>query len=207
MIRVSPQVKTANRERLLEAAAAEFARQGLAAANINRISVAAGLGKGTVYNYFSSKEELFLAVVAESCARAAGGGAMVPRSAATPERLRALLESEVAWAREHEAFARVLVRQVLSGDPRFHGQVLEAAAPFVSAVTAVLADGAGRGEIRADVPAAQLALMFAGMGELALVQHWGSGGAWPALAEIPDLVVGLFLGGAAPRPGQDQAPP
>lgn len=49
--------------------------------------------------------------------------------------------------------------------------------------------------------------MFAGMGELALVQHWGSGGAWPTLEQIPDLVVGLFLGGAAPRPGPDQIPP
>lgn len=95
-------------------------------------------------------------MVAESCARAAGG-AVTPGSAATVQRLRALMESEVAWARAHEAFARVLVRQVLSGDPRFHAQVLQAAAPFVSAVTAVLADGVERGDIRADVPVAQLA--------------------------------------------------
>ena len=88
MPRVSPQVKSANRKQLMEAAAVEFARQGLEAANINRISVAAGLGKGTVYNYFSSKAELFLAVVAESCTRAADGarGHRRPRRASGCER-------------------------------------------------------------------------------------------------------------------------
>jgi AcrR family transcriptional regulator len=182
----------------------EFARHGLEAANINRISVSAGLGKGTVYNYFSSKEELFLAVVEEACARAVGSAA-ADASAATSQRLRAAMESLVAWARADEAFARVLVRQVLSGDPRFHGRVLEAAAPFVSAVTAILADGVERGDIGTDVPVAQLALMFAGMGQLALVQHWGSGGAWPTLEEIPVLVVRLFLGGAAARSSRDGA--
>ncbi len=199
MVRVTERVKGATRVRLLEAAAVEFAREGLDGANINRISVAAGLAKGTVYNYFSSKEELFFAVVTESCERAAAGARAVRRDAPTVQRLRALVESDVGWAREHEAFARVLVRQALSGDPRFHPRVLEAAAPFLSAVVDVLADGADRGEIRDDVPAVQLALIFTGLGELALVQHWGSGGAWPALAEIPDLVVRLFMEGAAPR--------
>ncbi len=199
MIRVTEQAKSINRTRLLEAAAAEFARDGLDGANINQISVAAGLAKGTVYNYFSSKEELFLAVVSESCERAAAGARSVPAEAPTRVRLRAVVESDVAWAREHDAFARVLVRQALSGDPRFHARVLEAATPFVEAVEAILASGVERGEIRADVPLAQLALVFTGLGELALVQHWGSAGVWPTLAEIPDLVVRLFLDGAEPR--------
>lgn len=206
MIRISEDTKTANRRRLLEAAAVEFAEHGLDGANINRISVAAGLAKGTVYNYFASKEELFLAVVGHSCTLAAAGAAAVPAHAPTARRLHALISSDVRWATEHEPFARVLVRQVLAGDPRFHESVLAATEPYLSAVAAVLADGVARGEIRGDVPVAELALVFAGLGELAMVQHWGSGGAWPALAEIPDFVVRMFLEGAATATTRNPTP-
>jgi hypothetical protein len=34
---------------------------------------------------------------------------------------------------------------------------------------------------------------------MALSQHWGSGGAWPPLDDIPDLVVDLLLDGVRPR--------
>jgi TetR/AcrR family transcriptional regulator len=201
MPRLTEQSKTENRRRLLEAAADEFARKGLEDANINRISLAAGFAKGTVYNHFRSKEALFLAVVEEACELAAAGAREVSPEAPTRERLRAALASDVEWARAHEAFARVLVREVLTPNPRLYPRVLEAAAPFISRVREILADGVGRGEVRADIAVEELALVFVGFGDLALIQHWGSDGAWPPLEQIPGLITGLFLEGAAPRPG------
>ena len=56
------------RQQLLEAAATEFTREGYVGANINRISLAAGFAKGTIYNYFSSKQELMLALIDEIAA-------------------------------------------------------------------------------------------------------------------------------------------
>jgi AcrR family transcriptional regulator len=56
------------RQRLLDSAAQEFARLGYAGANINTISTAAGYSKGTIYNYFSSKRALLLALI-EAVAR------------------------------------------------------------------------------------------------------------------------------------------
>ena len=53
---------------LLDAAAEEFASQGYDQANINTISIKAGFAKGTVYNYFSSKQALLLALI-DSIAR------------------------------------------------------------------------------------------------------------------------------------------
>jgi AcrR family transcriptional regulator len=53
------------RQLLLQAATAEFAREGYAGANINRISRAAGFAKGTIYNYFPSKRALMLALMDE----------------------------------------------------------------------------------------------------------------------------------------------
>ena len=38
--------------------------------------------------------------------------------------------------------------------------------------------------------------MFVGTLALLYVQHWGIGGAWPALEDVPELVVSAFLDGA-----------
>jgi hypothetical protein len=60
--------------------------------------------------------------------------------------------------------------------------------------------GVTRGEVRDDFEIEQLALLFSGFCELIFSLHWGAGGGWPALDEIPDLVTDLFLDGAAARP-------
>ena len=45
-----------------------------------------------------------------------------------------------------------------------------------------------------------VASQIAGLADLALVEHWASGGARPALEEIPGLVLPLLLG---PRPAEE----
>lgn len=55
-----PQTRQATRERLLRSAAREFSQIGFDQANINTIAEQAGLGKGTIYLYFPSKQDLFL---------------------------------------------------------------------------------------------------------------------------------------------------
>jgi AcrR family transcriptional regulator len=50
------------RLRLVEAACAVFAERGYASTRVAEIAERAGVGKGTVYEYFSSKEELLFAV-------------------------------------------------------------------------------------------------------------------------------------------------
>jgi len=49
--------------RILEAASQLFARYGLRKTSIDEIAHQAGLGKGTIYLYFKSKEELFARIV------------------------------------------------------------------------------------------------------------------------------------------------
>lgn len=200
-MRITAEQKETHRTRLLEAAATAFARAGIDAANVNQISLDAGLAKGTVYNYFASKEALFLSVIEEACARAAAGAPAASPNAPTAERLGAILASDVEWVCGHKDFARVLIREALAADPRFYPQILAAAAPFIERVIEILRDGVERGEVRDDLPVEQLAVTFTGLGELALIQHWASSGMWPSLDDIPALVTSLFLegvGAAAP---------
>lgn len=54
--------KPAKRAEIVRHAANVFSQTGYHASKIQDIANAAGIGKGTVYEYFSTKEELFLAV-------------------------------------------------------------------------------------------------------------------------------------------------
>ncbi len=53
--------RSEKKEKILEAAIRLFAKQGLANTRMVAIAETAGIGKGTIYEYFRSKEELFLA--------------------------------------------------------------------------------------------------------------------------------------------------
>src|SRR5213596_2971554 len=55
----------ATRQRLLDAAAQEFAARGIAGARVDRIAEAARSNKAQIYHYFGSKDELFDAVFAD----------------------------------------------------------------------------------------------------------------------------------------------
>jgi AcrR family transcriptional regulator len=57
--------KARTRRSLLDAAASVFARRGFAATSLDEVAEEAGFSKGAVYSNFSSKEDLFLAVLDE----------------------------------------------------------------------------------------------------------------------------------------------
>lgn len=63
-----PRDGSATRRRLLDAAAAEFSRHGIAGARVDRIADAAEANKAQIYAWFSSKDGLFDAVFAEHLA-------------------------------------------------------------------------------------------------------------------------------------------
>jgi AcrR family transcriptional regulator len=196
MARISATTRAEVRARLLASAARQFAERGLVATNIDDVARRAGFGKGTVYNYFPSKEALFAAVIEEGCRRAVARWASVPRRGSTRDDLRALAAADVGVLVEDEGFTQVLVREALAFRPETYPLVVEHLAPYLAAVERVLLDGRERAEIRDDVAASELALGFVGFLTLLYVQHWGSGGAWPSLEQVPELAVTLFLDGA-----------
>ncbi|MBN9386739.1 MAG: TetR family transcriptional regulator [Chloroflexi bacterium] len=59
----------ATRERILEAALAEFSAYGVAGARVDRIAREAGCNKNLIYIYFESKENLFTTVLQKNLLR------------------------------------------------------------------------------------------------------------------------------------------
>jgi TetR/AcrR family transcriptional repressor of mexJK operon len=56
-------------EQILRGAAAVFAEDGYEGASMSRIASRAGVSKGTLYNYFEGKAEMFAAWMAQECER------------------------------------------------------------------------------------------------------------------------------------------
>ncbi len=65
---VSEQEREMMRQQIMAAAAEEFARVGFEPAKTETISERAGIGKGTIYLYFESKQDLFRAMLKEIAA-------------------------------------------------------------------------------------------------------------------------------------------
>ncbi len=205
MPRITAEKKRQTQEKLLKTAADQFANHGLEGANVDEISVAAGFAKGTIYNYFPSKEELFAAVVEEGARLAARRADELPRGSSARQRLLNLARADVEVLREQEAFTKVLVREALAFRPETYPLLLQHLSPYISRVQQVIDDGVACGELRGDVSSAQLAVLFTGLLSLSYVQHWGSGGVWPLLNDVPDFVVSAFLDGAAVCPPREIA--
>jgi TetR/AcrR family transcriptional regulator len=92
------------RQRILDAAAREFAAHGLAGARTEAIAAAAGVNKALLYYYFNSKDELYQAALEEIAARVRDTSmAMLLREASPGEKILRVALSH---------FDRVLTQQV-----------------------------------------------------------------------------------------------
>ena len=78
------QIRQERRAQILNAARQAFARQGFHAAKMSDVAQAIGVSQGTLYHYFRSKDDLFLALLstwAERLAETVSGLPDVPSSA------------------------------------------------------------------------------------------------------------------------------
>ena len=69
MPRISEERKTERREQILASARRCFAEHGYEGATVVRLEQATGLSRGAIFNYFGSKEELFVELAVEDTAR------------------------------------------------------------------------------------------------------------------------------------------
>jgi AcrR family transcriptional regulator len=97
------------RERILDAAADAFAARGFHATSIGEIAAAAGITKPVIYDHFSSKRELFVALMETARDELTSrGAAMMGRDAPAEQRVRAAIDAFFGYVEEHPAAARVL---------------------------------------------------------------------------------------------------
>jgi AcrR family transcriptional regulator len=148
------------RERLFLAALELFARKGFAETTVEDITEAADVGKGTFFNYFPSKDHILLAF-GEMQLGKLEAAIETARQADTPmsEFLRGLGVRMTQEPVRNPAIVRALLQAYLSTTP-VREAMLDLQKRVHALHTQMIQLGQDRGEIRKDLPASELALVF-----------------------------------------------
>jgi AcrR family transcriptional regulator len=113
------------RQRLLRAAAEEFAERGYGVASSESISRRAGMSKATFYEHFANKEECILALFDRAAEVVAGSMAQAARRAGRADaagRIRAGTRSFLAALTDHPEYARTLLVEIIAAGPEAVGR-------------------------------------------------------------------------------------
>jgi AcrR family transcriptional regulator len=156
------QIMGQTRQRLLEAAAEEFARAGYLGAKINTISTAAGFAKGTIYNYFPSKQALLLAAIDATAQQHLAFVAEQVRTEPDPaHRLEQFYRIGFEFVTRYLPQARMLFNTINGPDEQFRAHIFEAYQPLFQFVTdEILVPGIQQGVFRVVDPAAMAMLLM-----------------------------------------------
>jgi AcrR family transcriptional regulator len=147
-----------NRERVLEAAKAVFSAGG-PDASLEAVARRAGVGIGTLYRHFPSREELFEAVYRREVEQL---GELAEQLKSEPEPVEALRR----WLRSNVAFVATKKGMLAALQLAAYGSSDLQAYSFdrlTKAVGALLARAAAAGEIRADISAEDVLRALIGM--------------------------------------------
>lgn len=105
-------VSERKRHAILDAARTVFSRQGYASTSVEDVAEQAGIAKGTLYLYFKSKEELYIAALVrdmENVMRRASEE--MDRFPTLREKILALLRVRLEYSRANEDFLRIYLAE------------------------------------------------------------------------------------------------
>ena len=156
-----------NRERILEIAKKEFTKAG-ANASLEEIAKKAGVGPGTLYRHFPTREDLLVAVYRSEMEKLAAAERRLADTLPPVEALRAWLLLFVDAVETKHIIAPVL--NTLVGDPKkvfeaFHGQIHEA-------LRALVKRAIKSGEIRKDLDPIDLLRALIGVANVSTSPDW-----------------------------------
>src|ERR1700722_12524418 len=168
-----------NRERILEVAKEAFARHG-PNASLDDIAKQAGVGPGTLYRHFPTREELLQEVYRAELEKLAAAEQKLSQTMAPTEALRAWLMLFVDAIAAKQLIAPVL--NTLLGDPK---KVFETSyAKMHQAIRALVKRGVESGEIRSDLDPVDLLRALIGVSNVASAPDWQ-----PSARRLVDILI------------------
>ncbi|MEW6264214.1 MAG: TetR/AcrR family transcriptional regulator [Thermodesulfobacteriota bacterium] len=141
------------RERIISAAAALFARHGLDRADVAEIARRAGVAKGSLYNYFDSKDDLFLHVCRDGLVRfrQAVYGGLEPDQDLFAQ-IRHVFSQGAAFALDRPEYIRLYMSVSAAGLERFADELSpEIESFFARRFARLVEEGSRRGRVRPDL--------------------------------------------------------
>jgi AcrR family transcriptional regulator len=150
-----PDKKSAKTQEIAQAALAVFSASGYALASIEQIAQQAGIGKSTVYEYYKTKEELFLAAIMEGAEDWITDLKAIGRKTSDPAQRLALiaelyLESCQEDQRGTRMFLEVITQTCLQGGIFYDRPYLirELHQRIVRVMVGYLLDGISHGQLK-----------------------------------------------------------
>jgi AcrR family transcriptional regulator len=203
---VDEATRQATRERILHEAAREFARLGFDQANINHIADHAEIGRGTLYLYFESKREVFIAMLQAIAERQlAAARAALSQGKTLQEHLEALFLAFIRLATEDADGFHVYMSALYGVNRAFQEEALGLLREYVALMRQTLEDTLppeARG--RVDLEAAALLVLSATESLVLSARVLGYGER--RLAEMAPLIAAFLLPGLT-DPAQLHHPP
>ena len=142
MPKISDERRTERRDQILEGARRCFAEHGYEGATVVRLEREIGLSRGAIFNYFPSKEDLFVELAVRDNARMSE----VWVNDGLEGVVREVVELDPAWLSVYlELFRRVRT------DPGFRGRIEERQKEFAPANRARIEEAQRNGEFRDDI--------------------------------------------------------
>ncbi|MEE8277410.1 MAG: TetR/AcrR family transcriptional regulator [Thermoanaerobaculia bacterium] len=206
-------IEPQKRQRLLQAAAQEFAAAGFQKASLGRIAEGAGVSKPALYYYFEDKADLFVTVVREAWERLSPQKldlATLDAGTFWPA-LEGLRDANLAQCREEPWL--VAVGRLAYSPPQEAGPASAVAEMFEGArafLRAVLRRGQELGTVRGDLPDELLITMLTAADTAAdhwMVDHWERLGSEEAerIARTVFEAVRALMSPSPAKPGEDPA--
>jgi AcrR family transcriptional regulator len=148
------------RERLFRAALEQFAKKGFLETTVEDITDAADVGKGTFFNYFPSKDHILLAFGELQLAKLEMAMDEARQtSMPLPKFLRSLGARMTEEPIRHPAIVRAFLQAYLSSTP-VRSAMLDLQGRVLALHSQMIELGQQRGEIRDDLPPAEIAQVF-----------------------------------------------
>lgn len=186
--------KEATRERILEAATTVFAASGYSVATMDEIARVSGLSKGSLYFHFSSKEELFLALMDHLAARIWSAVAPALASARGAQgRIDAVLRAVLAVFEADPGLTRVaIVQGPTAGEAALARQAALREA-FVTVIARHVKELVDQGRVPPQDPRLTASILFGTV--LACVADWASDPSARSLSSVADGLIDYTLRG------------
>lgn len=171
---VDRQIKTGT---ILRAAAQVFAEQGYQTATIDSIAERAGIGKGTVYQYFGSKQDLFFAVFDDYIGSMEHLASVDVHASTAAEQIAAAIHTVLAMSAEsREMFPLVFEFWAASASPdrqeRVTALLRESYAKFRKLIAGQIRKGQRQGEFDRKAKSERVAAVLVGALDGLFLQAW-----------------------------------
>lgn len=180
------------RKIILDAAVKVFSNKGYHNTRMEEIAAVAGIGKGTIYEYFDSKLQLFQDMM-ESSLQAYYSRINMPKLDTLPfnDRMSLLFEARITFCREQKELTRIIFWDTEIWDEELKDWAYNLRNEKEGKLNAIIQNSILRGEIR-DVDGKMLTLLIIGcMGSLWVpitLEDWDISPAVLA-AQITDIIM------------------